>query len=41
MNPKLPDQMTGRVILPNGLDLFDPAQPFWAGKTPDLRHPAH
>jgi hypothetical protein len=30
----------GRIILPNGLDLFDPAQPFWAGQTPDLRHPA-
>jgi len=36
-----PLDKSGRVILPNGLDLFDPAQPFWKGKTPDLRHPAH
>lgn len=35
-----PIDNSGHVILPNGLDLFDPAQPFWNGKSPDLRHPA-
>jgi type II secretory pathway pseudopilin PulG len=28
----------GHTIL-NGMDLFDPRQPFWHGKTPDLRWP--
>ena len=28
----------GHVIL-NGMDLFDPRQPFWNGKVPDLRWP--
>ncbi|WP_367871712.1 hypothetical protein [Luteolibacter sp. Populi] len=28
----------GRVIL-NGLNLFDPRQPFWKGKTPDIKWP--
>jgi hypothetical protein len=27
---------SGRIMI-GGLDLFDPAQPFWAGKTPDVR----
>ncbi|MES2659757.1 MAG: sigma-70 family RNA polymerase sigma factor [Verrucomicrobiota bacterium] len=31
-------QQDGRVIL-NGMDLFDPAQPFWAGKVPTIRWP--
>ena len=30
---------SGHVII-DGKDLFDPAQPFWHGKKPDLRHPA-
>lgn len=28
----------GRVIV-NGMDLFDPRQPFWKGKTPDVKWP--
>ncbi|MDB6079544.1 MAG: prokaryotic n-terminal methylation site [Akkermansiaceae bacterium] len=29
---------SGRAML-NGMDLFDPRQPFWHGKAPDLRWP--
>lgn len=32
----LPIDDSGRVIW-QGLDLFDPRQPFWQGKTPDLK----
>lgn len=32
-------EQDGTVIL-NGMDLFDPAQPFWAGKVPPIRWPA-
>lgn len=28
----------GRAII-NGMDLFDPRQPFWEGKTPDIKLP--
>ena len=28
----------GRVIV-NGMDIFDPKQPFWKGKTPDVKWP--
>ncbi len=31
-------EQDGTVIL-NGMDLFDPAQPFWAGKVPPIRWP--
>ncbi|MEO5917585.1 MAG: sigma-70 family RNA polymerase sigma factor [Luteolibacter sp.] len=31
-------EQDGTVIL-NGMDLFDPAQPFWAGKVPSIRWP--
>jgi hypothetical protein len=31
-------EQDGRVIL-NGMDLFDPAQPFWQGKVPTIRWP--
>ncbi|MDB6080041.1 MAG: prokaryotic n-terminal methylation site [Akkermansiaceae bacterium] len=34
----LPLDSSGRAIL-NGMDLFDPRQPFWRGKAPDLRWP--
>lgn len=34
----LPIDPSGHVIL-NGLDLFDPRQPFWHGKTPDVKWP--
>ncbi|WP_367871711.1 hypothetical protein [Luteolibacter sp. Populi] len=38
-NPRLSDIGTdGRVIL-NNLDLFDPRQPFWHGKAPDVKWP--
>ena len=29
----------GKIILPNGLDLLDPRQPFWHGKAPDVKWP--
>ena len=29
----------GKIILPNGLDFFEPSQPFWHGKTPDVKWP--
>lgn len=32
------DPKTGQVIK-NGMDLFDPSQPWWAGKTPDIKLP--
>lgn len=35
-----PIDSSGRVIV-NSLDLFDPKQPFWHGKTPELRYPAY
>lgn len=34
----LPIEPDGRVLI-NGRDLFDPAQPYWRGKTPDLKWP--
>jgi hypothetical protein len=34
----LPIEPDGRVLV-NGRDLFDPAQPYWRGKTPDLKWP--
>jgi hypothetical protein len=34
----LPIDSSGRVLV-NGRDLFDPAQPYWRGKTPDLKWP--
>jgi hypothetical protein len=34
----LPIDPSGRVLV-NGRDLFDPAQPYWRGKTPDLKWP--
>ncbi len=34
-----PLNSSGKIILPNGLDLLDPRQPFWHGKTPDVRWP--
>lgn len=34
----LPIEPDGRVLV-NGLDLFDPAQPYWRGKAPDLKWP--
>ncbi len=34
----LPIEKDGRVLV-NGLDLFDPRQPFWKGKTPDVKWP--
>ena len=33
-----PIDATGHIIV-NGMDLFDPHQPFWHGKTPQLRYP--
>ena len=35
----LPIDKHGQVILKNGLDLFDPRQPFWHGKAPDVKWP--
>ncbi len=32
----LPIDKSGRVML-DGMDLFDPRQPFWGGKAPDLK----
>ncbi len=33
-------QKSKRVILgPGGMDIFDPRQPFWSGKRPDIRWP--
>lgn len=34
----LPIEPDGRVLV-NGRDLFDPAQPYWRGKAPDLQWP--
>lgn len=34
----LPVEKDGRVIV-NGMDIFDPRQPFWKGKTPDVKWP--
>lgn len=34
----LPIEPDGRVLV-NGRDLFDPAQPYWHGKAPDLKWP--
>ena len=34
----LPIDSSGHVIL-NGMDLFDPRQPFWHGKVPDVKWP--
>ena len=34
----LPVDKHGQVQL-NGMDLFDPRQPFWKGKTPDIKWP--
>ncbi len=33
-----PIDSTGHVMV-NGMDLFDPKQPFWHGKNPQLRYP--
>ncbi len=30
---------SGKIILPNGMDILDPRQPFWHGKAPDVRWP--
>jgi hypothetical protein len=34
----LPINASGHAIL-NGMDLFDPRQPFWHGKTPNVKWP--
>lgn len=34
----LPIEKDGRVLI-NGRDIFDPRQPFWRGKAPDLKWP--
>ncbi len=34
----LPIDKNGDVIL-NGMNLFDPRQPFWGGKPPDIKYP--
>ncbi len=34
--PSLPIDSSGRVML-NGMDLFDPRQPLWGGRAPDLK----
>ncbi len=34
----LPIDKSGHVYL-NGKDLFDPSQPFWGGKVPDVKWP--
>ena len=36
---KYPIDSAGKIILPNGLDLLDPRQPFWHGKAPDVKWP--
>ncbi len=28
-------------VMANGMDIFDPKQPFWHGKVPELRYPAY
>ena len=34
------DRASKRVIFgPGGMDIFDPRQPFWSGKRPDIRWP--
>ncbi len=35
---RLPIEKNGDVLL-NGMNLFDPRQPFWRGKTPDIKYP--
>ena len=35
---ELPIDKNGDVIL-NGMNLFDPRQPFWRGKAPDIKYP--
>jgi hypothetical protein len=35
---RLPVDKSGHVYL-NGKDLFDPSQPFWGGKAPDVKWP--
>jgi hypothetical protein len=35
---RLPIDKNGDVIL-NGMNLFDPRQPFWRGKAPDIKYP--
>lgn len=34
----LPIEKNGKVML-NGMDIFDPRQPFWKGKKPDVKWP--
>lgn len=34
----LPIDKNGDVLL-NGMNLFDPRQPFWRGKAPDIKWP--
>ena len=34
----LPIEKDGRVML-NGMDIFDPRQPYWKGKAPDIKWP--
>jgi hypothetical protein len=34
----LPIERDGRVLI-NGMDIFDPRQPFWNGKAPDIKWP--
>lgn len=34
----LPIDKNGDVLL-NGMNLFDPRQPFWRGKAPDIKYP--
>ncbi len=34
-----PIDKNGHVILSNGMDIFDPRQPFWHGKAPDVKWP--
>jgi hypothetical protein len=36
---RLPIESDGRVLGGGGLDLFDPKQPYWDGKTPDVKWP--
>jgi hypothetical protein len=35
---RLPIDKNGDIIL-NGMNLFDPRQPFWRGKAPDIKYP--
>ena len=35
---RLPIEEDGRVLV-NGMDMFDPKQPFWKGKKPDVKWP--